>query len=117
MPNYDDSKFESQTEFLGGDDDKLETVYEQLHSLQAIVAPEKFKSYEELEKRLSAVTNSRPATSAPSVEEQEKDLEELLNPKEDILAELETSYSNSKAAIAEDEEDEDLQRFMALADG
>jgi hypothetical protein len=117
MPNYDDSKFESQTEFLGGDDDKLETVYEQLHSLQAIVAPEKFKSYDELEKRLSAVTNSRLATSAPSVEEQEKDLEELLNPKEDILAELETSYSKSKAAIAEDEEDEDLQRFMALADG
>jgi hypothetical protein len=117
MPNYDDSKFESQTEFLGGDDDKLETVYEQLHSLQAIVAPEKFKSYEELEKRLSAVTNSRPATTAPSIEEQEKDLEELLNPKEDILAELETSYSKSKAAIAEDEEDEDLQRFMALADG
>ena len=117
MPNYDDSKFESQSEFLGGDDDKLEAVYDQVHSLQAIVAPEKFKSYDELEKRLSSVTNSRPATSAPSVEEQEKDLEELLNPKEDILAELETSYSKSKAAIADDEEDEDLQRFMALADG
>lgn len=116
MSNYDDSKFESQTEFMGGDDDKLETVYEQLHSLQAIVAPEKFKSYDELEKRLSVVTNSRPATTAPTIEEQENDLEALLNPQEDILAELETSYSKSKAAAAEDE-DEDLQRFMALAEG
>ena len=115
MPNYDDSKFESQSEFLGGDDDKLETVYEQLHSLQAIVAPEKFKSYEELEKRLSAVTNARPVTTAPTIEEQENDLEALLNPQEDILAELETSYSKSKADVAED--DEDLQRFMALAEG
>lgn len=113
MPNYDDSKFEAKSEFLDGDDDRLEAVYEQLHSLQEIVAPSKFKTYEELEKRLYAVTNSRPT---PSAEEQEKELEELLNPQQDILAELEESYSKSKASVADDE-DEDLQRFMALADG
>jgi seryl-tRNA synthetase len=50
-----------------------------------------------------------------SVEEQERDLEEMLSPKEDILAELETSYS--KVAENTDEDDEDLRRFMALAEG
>jgi hypothetical protein len=113
MPNYDDSKFESKSEFLGGDDDKLEAVYSQLHSLQEIVAPSKFKTNEELQKRFYMVTNSRPA---PSAEEQEKELEELLNPQQDILAELEESYSKAKATVSDDD-DEDLQRFMALADG
>lgn len=117
MPNYDDSKFESQSEFLKGDDTLLEEVYNQLHSLAEIVDPSKFKSYEELEKRLNAVVSSRPTTSAPSLEEQENDLEEMLNPQENILAELESSYTKSKAAATTDEdEDEDLQRFMALAD-
>lgn len=116
MPSYDDSKFESKSEFLGGDDDRLEEVYNQLHSLQEIIAPTKFKSYEELEKRFNAVTNSRPVTTAPSLEEQEKELEELLNPQQDILAELESSYTKAKAAATDDEEDEDLKRFMALAE-
>lgn len=116
MPNYDDSKFEAQSEFLGGNDAKLEEVYNQLHSLAEIVDPSKFKSYDELEKRFNAVTNSRPVASAPSLEEQEKDLDEMLNPQEDILAELETSYTKAKSSAASEEDDEDLQRFMALAD-
>lgn len=117
MPNYDDSKFEAQSEFLNGDDDLLEVVYNQLHSLQEIVDPSKFKSYEELEKRLNSVLSSRPMASAPSQEEQERDLDEMLNPKENILAELESSYVKSKAAVSStDDDDEDLQRFMALAD-
>lgn len=116
MPNYDDSKFESKSEFLGGDDDKLEEVYNQLHSLQDIVAPSKFKSYEELEARFNSVVNLRPSVSASSIQEQEKDLEDLLNPQENILAELESSYTKSKAASVNDEDDEDLQRFMALAE-
>lgn len=116
MPSYDDSKFEAKSEFLGGDDERLEEVYNQLHSLQEIIAPTKFKSYEELEKRFLAVTNSRPATSAPSLEEQEKELDELLTPQQDILAELESSYTKAKAAATDDEEDEDLKRFMALAE-
>lgn len=117
MPNYDDSKFESKSEFLGGNDDKLEEVYNQLHSLQEIIDPSKFKTNEELEKRYNLVTNARPVASASSIESQEKELEELLNPQEDILAELESSYSKSKASATVDEDDEDLQRFMALAEG
>jgi len=116
MPNYDDSKFEAQSEFLGGVDAKLEEVYNQLHSLAEIIDPSKFKSYDDLEKRFNAVTNSRPVASAPSLEEQEKDLDEMLNPQEDILAELETSYAKAKSAAVSEEDDEDLQRFMALAE-
>jgi hypothetical protein len=113
MPNYDDSRFEEKSVFLGGDDDLIEQVHNQLIQIRDLVDPSKFKSYEELEKRLNSVTQTRQSVS---VEEQERDLNEMLSEKEDILAELETSYTKSKDALSEDDEDEDLKRFMALAD-
>jgi hypothetical protein len=114
MPNYDDSRFENKSVFLGGDDNLIEQVHNQLINIRELVEPSKFKSYEELEKRFRSVTQSR---SQQSVEEQERDLNEMLSPKEDILAELESSYVKSKEAVSEDEdeEDEDLKKFMALA--
>ena len=53
--NYDKSEFDSQSEFLDGDDDELETVWNKQHSLQEFVAPDQFKSYAELETRLVRV--------------------------------------------------------------
>ena len=50
--NYDKSEFESSTELFGGDDSKLESVYNQLHKLQEFVDPEQYKSYAELKKKL-----------------------------------------------------------------
>jgi uncharacterized protein YfkK (UPF0435 family) len=117
MPNYDDSKFEEKSEFLNGDDTLLEQIYNQLHSLEDIVNPAtKFKSYEDLQKRFNMITkNSRLSTS--SVEEQERELDQMMSPKEDILAELETSYANLKdTSMRDDEDDEDIRRFMALAE-
>jgi hypothetical protein len=118
LPNYDDSGFENKSVFMDGDDELLEKVHNQLFNIRDIVDPSKFKSYDELKKRFYSVTQTRQAVSMPSVEEQEQELDELLNPKEDILAELESSYSKAKeTSLDEDEEDEDLKRFMALAEG
>lgn len=51
--NYDASKFLKQSALLNGDDEALEGVYHQLYSLKAEIAPDKFKSYEELSKQLT----------------------------------------------------------------
>ena len=56
--NYDKSEFASPTPLLDGDDAKLEDVWKQQHSLQGILAPENFKSYQELEARFNTVTAS-----------------------------------------------------------
>lgn len=53
--NYDKSEFESPSELLGGDDDKLEELWKTQHSLQAFVAPDQFKTYDELKKKLQEV--------------------------------------------------------------
>lgn len=51
--NYDTSKFLKQSALLGGDDDKLEEVYNSAYSLAAEIAPDKFKSYDELQRQLT----------------------------------------------------------------
>jgi len=53
--NYDKSEFESGSELFGGDDSKLETVYNQLHELQEFINTESYKTYSELKKKLFEV--------------------------------------------------------------
>lgn len=55
VPNYDDSEFDRPSALLKGDDTKLEALWHQQHSLQEIVSPAKFKSYDDLKKRLKEV--------------------------------------------------------------
>lgn len=52
--NYLQSKFDAPSP-LFEDDDKMAEVWAQCHSLQELVAPDKFKSYEELKVRLNRV--------------------------------------------------------------
>ena len=56
--NYDKSEFASPSPLYDGDDAKLEDVWKQQHSLQGLLAPENFKSYQELEARFNTVTAS-----------------------------------------------------------
>ena len=56
--NYDKSEFASPAPLFDGDDAKLEDVWKQQHSLQGLLAPENFKSYQELEARFNTVTAS-----------------------------------------------------------
>ena len=53
--NYDKSEFAESKPLFDGDDAKLEETWKQQHSLQGILAPENFKSYQELEARFNTV--------------------------------------------------------------
>lgn len=72
--NYDSSNFESPTP-LSDDDSFIEKVLSSLFSLQALVAPENFKSYEELEKALDRA-NGTATTVSYETEEELEDMEE-----------------------------------------
>ena len=116
-PNYDDSSFDAQSALLGGNDAKLEEIWKQEHPLQGIIAPDQFKSERDLETDFNRVVGSR-STSSYSVQEQERDLEELANTSEDVIRELEESYVNRTAGLDEiDPDAEDaLAHFAALAE-
>ncbi len=56
FPNYDKSVFGPVSELYDGDEQKLKYVYDNMHSLNALVAPDKFKSYDELSKKWNALS-------------------------------------------------------------
>lgn len=64
--NYDKSTFDGPEELFGGDEAKLEAVYNSLYSLKEFTDPETFKSYAELEKKLNAVLGRTPSGNAPA---------------------------------------------------
>jgi len=58
--NYDKSEFDRVAPLLE-DDDALEAVWKKQYSLTAVTAPDQFKSYEDLEKRLKYVLGQKSA--------------------------------------------------------
>jgi hypothetical protein len=54
FPNYEKSEFDAPSA-LSDSDEELKRIWKMEHSLQAEIAPDKFKSYEELEQKFYAV--------------------------------------------------------------
>ena len=69
--NYDKSMFSEPSQFKASDDE-MESIWKQCHSLSELVAPDKFKSYDELQAKLNDVlgtTTPETQTSQPQVQE------------------------------------------------
>jgi hypothetical protein len=71
--NYDKSEFATPTPLLDGDDGKLEELWKTQHSLQGILAPENFKSYQELEARFNTVVANSGSDYSETIEESASD--------------------------------------------
>jgi len=120
--NYDKSEFDSPSP-LFDDDDALEALWKKEYSLSAIVAPDQFKSYEDLDKRLKYVLGQKSARAA--VQEQEDEYgsyEHTPSKEESVIAELEQSYARSKTPslpkieTSDEDEDDALSYFQRLAE-
>ena len=71
--NYDKSEFDATTPL--GDEAMINSVFSQVHSLSTVIAPDEFKTYEELKEKLERVLGTVGSTStAESVAE---DLDEV----------------------------------------
>ncbi len=68
-PNYDKSEFDSPSALFKGDDEKLEALYNKLHSLKDFVDPKNYKTYAELKAKLQRVLGEAGAvmTTAEAV--------------------------------------------------
>ena len=71
--NYDKSEFATPAPLFDGDDAKLEEVWKQQHSLQSILAPENFKSFQELESRFNTVIANSGSDYSETIEESADD--------------------------------------------
>ena len=107
--NYDSSEF-AAPEPLFDDDDAMEAVWKQEHSLAEIVAPDQFKSYEDLKKRLDYVLG---LTVAPKRQDPEVANEEFVQTPSEERAVIDTTPSS----VNTDEDEEDaLSYFAKLAE-
>ena len=89
--NYDSSEFASTSQLLD-DDDAMEAIWKKEYSLAELVAPDQFKTYDELKTRLSSVLGTKQVREDAETMEQEEEytrlpnhLSSLLNPTSVIL--------------------------------
>ena len=125
--NYDKSEFDRVAPLLD-DDDALEAIWKKEYSLSAITAPDQFKSFEELEKRMNYVLGiggTNTPTQSRAVVEQEEEYDSYMptvSRESKVMEELEESYTRSKSPslpnITSQDEDEDdaLSYFQKLAE-
>ena len=119
--NYDKSDFAPVGPLLN-DDDALEALWKKEYSLSAIVAPDQFKSYDDLQKRLNYVLGQKSAARAVAEQEEVYDSYVQTPTKENkVIEELEESYNRSKSpslpvvTSSDDDEDDALSYFSRLA--
>jgi hypothetical protein len=111
--NYDKSEFEEAAPLLDDDDD-MEAIWKSEHSLAELVAADKFKSYDELKKRLDKVLSEPNADARKFKSNDEDDL-----PFERIASRPAAAPAVGKMAKAtpmKAVEEDDLDFFNKLAE-
>ena len=109
--NYDSSEFAAPSPLLD-DDDAMESLWKKQFSLAAVTAPDQFKSYDDLSKRLKYVLGQRPP--ARVVDEDLEDLSEGKNYTPDFSSRKEPVAT--AVASASSDEDDALSYFQKLAE-
>lgn len=116
--NYDKSEFDSPGA-LFDDDDKLEEIWKSEYSLQELLHPKNFRSYEELKRRLDralgVTTGSTPSNSQRNVNEDDSDLPWVEDEKP-APSFKSAPPPAARTTSAVDEDDEDIEFFRKLAD-
>ena len=122
--NYDKSEFDRSSALLD-DDDALEALWKKEYSLSAIVAPDQFKSYEDLEKRLKYVLGQKPAPRPrldEEVDEEDNDRGSYTpdfssrSQKSELPEDLSAQLNNLSSSKSDEDEDDALNYFQRLAE-
>lgn len=118
-PNYDKSEFDSPSA-LFDDDEEIEKIWMQSHSLKDIIDPKNFKPYDELKAKLHQVLGiagsdadlrSKAAASAEEDLYDELDMSKAQPSKKEAPA----PSMKEQASPVDDEEDDDLEFFKNLS--
>ena len=115
--NYDSSEFAASTPLLN-DDDAMEAIWKKQYSLAELIAPDQFKSYDELKKRLNYVLGSKGSNR---IDEEVADEEETsrgsIRDLDDGLRDELSSLKPTRSVAVDDDEDADetLSYFAKLA--
>ena len=104
--NYDKSEFATPKP-LSDDDAKLEAVWNSQHSLQEVIAPSEFKSYDELKQKLDRVLGMTASTATAA--STASDFDDVAFPSP------EPTVAEPTTATTDVDEDESISYFQKLA--
>ncbi len=110
--NYDSSEFARPGTLGDLDDDELEAIWKKEYSLAEIVAPEQFKSYDDLKKRLDYVLGVR---GTPKFQDQETIEEEQAFEAERSAPSVSADLKSELDSLSTDDDDT-LSYFAKLAE-
>ena len=113
--NYDKSEFDSIAPLFDYEE-KLNTIYNSVHSLSDVIAPSEFKTYEELKEKLDRVLGLTGSVSNSTAESVAEDLDEV--PWSDVNKETvaeEPVISSAEASLSSSEDDDAMDYFKKLA--
>ena len=109
--NYDSSEFAAVSPLLD-DDDALEALWKKELSLAEIVAPNQFKSYEDLKRRLDYVLGN----IAPRQDAEVEDEVEIIERERAEQVVTAAATSTSRSVTSNEDEDDALSYFAKLAE-
>ena len=104
--NYDMSEFATPKP-LSDDDAKLEAIWNSQHSLQEVIAPDQFKSYDELKQKLDRVLGMTASTATAA--STASDFDDVAFPSP------EPTIAEPTTATTDVDEDESISYFQKLA--
>ena len=120
--NYDSSEFDRVSPLLD-DDDALEAIWKKQYSLTALTAPDQFKDYEQLEKRLKMVLGQKQAPARYDEETADEDNNRGsytpdFNSRDikPVPPNLKEELNNLSPTKTDEDEDDALSYFQKLAE-
>ncbi len=116
---YADSKFDSSAPMFGGDDSKIEEVWRQQYSLQELLDPKHFKSYDELKKKYElAVTGKGASLPSAANTSFDADVNSFENSLDEDVPLFSSNLNDPKPKVPVmdlGDEDDDMSYFQSLA--
>jgi hypothetical protein len=110
--NYDKSEFASPSA-VSDNDEQLEAIWNQQYDLGTLVAPDQFKSYEELKNKLDMVLGGKKVPTAEAISAVTNDAED-----DQFMEKVKSVEAAAPVSTPEstDEEDDTLSYFKSLAE-
>ncbi len=115
--NYDSSEFARQDALLE-DDEAMEAIWKKEYSLEDFVAPDQFKSYDDLKKRLDYVLGIKGTTKfqdQESVQEEEEFRQQNRGESNPVPQSMKEELDSLSPTKTDDDDDDTLSYFAALA--
>ena len=113
-PNYDSSEFHPSGTLEDLDDAQLESIWKREHSLQGLVAPDQFKSYDELKARLDRVLGRSTGGSETAAPAPRREVEEVVSAKPQFKTEAAPAAAAPEpvAKVESESDDEDVMDYF-----